>query len=420
MSDQIEEQIPQEEQIETIRLRDCLFYLFGCSKSIRKLARAPRLKTIGLGAIFVLIAGICREYDQESIIYGFGLFIAPFFVSFAICCILRLFLLPHYRSKLNPNGLGSFWTLLALFWLTAPCAWIYAIPVEEFCDPIMALKINMFILAVVVVWRVVLFNRIMKVLTGVTTIWAVLAVAAPIVVVVTVLASLSIVGIMGGGNRTEEQQLLMDVNGAATVVAFYGAIPLWIIYIGHAIWLKKSTCFEGTVKATVSPVIKVVCPIILLAAIGIMIPAQMRLGRLYEFKDLVNANKHSEALAYANQFEDWQFPATQRMYPPRQYYGFEDAARLFTGLKGTEKDWLKRDVEKWLTRGLGRRYYNRDDVAKLLDSCPVTDYHRGVLEQHRLAIKEDLGREEFSGTDAIDRWLKELDITLEDEPGETE
>ena len=121
-----------EEVPEKIYFKDCLLFLIGDEKAIRKLARWD--KSILFGGFFVLIAGICREYDQEYFPLNGAIYFFPFVASFFMCLFLRVICQVYYSKKKNPAGLGSFKTFLALFWLTAPCAWLYAIPVEKFFD----------------------------------------------------------------------------------------------------------------------------------------------------------------------------------------------------------------------------------------------------------------------------------------------
>ena len=50
--------------------------------------------------------------------------------------------------------------------MTAPLAWIYAIPVERFLGAYEATQANLWMLGIVSVWRIVLMIRVVSVLFG--------------------------------------------------------------------------------------------------------------------------------------------------------------------------------------------------------------------------------------------------------------
>lgn len=84
--------------------------------------------------------------------------------SFVLWCLL-------WVATLMADGKRApFWknyrAFLGLFWLTAPLAWLYAIPVERFLDPVAAVKANYALLGIVAAWRVLLMIRVAQVFTG--------------------------------------------------------------------------------------------------------------------------------------------------------------------------------------------------------------------------------------------------------------
>jgi len=398
------------EMSEELRSRDCLFYLFGSRCAIQKLVRCRQ--AFWLGALFVLLAGVCREYDQEYLGDNPIPYLLPFVVSVILCAVIRVLAVPYFRESLNPNGLGSFRTFLTLFWLTAPCAWILAIPVEEMLDPVAALKVNLALLAVVSIWRVWLFDRVIKVLTGTHIVWPVLALGMPVFVVASVLSQLSLVGIMTGGSRTEEQAILLAVSRFVGVSALYLTVPAWVLYAVFWRRAKPYASFESARDVTYSWGIKTVCPVLLVGAMAMAVPAQVRLRRLVHFQELVADGRPGEAVAYANQFAERQFPVTRRIYPPRTYWGLDDAMAIFSQIEGDEKDWLKRDVETWLSRALAPGSYGGMTVD-MLQACPVSPYHISVLEPHKEEIERHLER--FENRESIKAWIDALGLRKGDE-----
>ncbi|MEI4896505.1 hypothetical protein Q8G71_35005, partial [Klebsiella pneumoniae] len=57
-------------------------------------------------------------------------------------------------------------SFLTLLWLTAPLAWLYAIPYVRFLSPGAATSANLWTLACVAAWRVVLMMRVDSAVTG--------------------------------------------------------------------------------------------------------------------------------------------------------------------------------------------------------------------------------------------------------------
>ena len=174
--------------MESVSIKDYFLYLFGNEQAIKKLAFSHN--SLYLGAFFVLIAGIAREYDQENLLEVPGIFLIPFPASIVMCFLLNLFSWAYFRKSINPNGLGHFRIFLAVFLLTAPCAWVYAIPVESLFDSLTALKINLWLLFIVALWRVLLFTRVIKVLTGVNIILAIITLACPVIFISTFFSQL--------------------------------------------------------------------------------------------------------------------------------------------------------------------------------------------------------------------------------------
>jgi len=82
--------------------------------------------------------------------------------SFLYAILIRGFARRHF-SKERRNE-RQWITFMALFWMTAPVAWLYAIPVERFLDPYRAAQGNIALLAIVSLWRVLLMSRVLSVL----------------------------------------------------------------------------------------------------------------------------------------------------------------------------------------------------------------------------------------------------------------
>ena len=136
-----------------MRLSTLFRFLVGHRDAILELA-ASRW-TILIGAIFVVSAGFAREYDGEDLIHEPWHALRPLGASLASGT--TLFLLVHgavmlcsRKADAKPPGIGrSYVIFLGLFWMTAPMAWLYAIPYERFMSPVDAIGVNLWTLALV-------------------------------------------------------------------------------------------------------------------------------------------------------------------------------------------------------------------------------------------------------------------------------
>ena len=122
-------------------------YFLGSRQAILELAASPW--TLLVGAIFVLSAGLAREYDGEDLINEPWHALRPLGASLASCT--TLFLVVHLATLLKlgkgegkpPSFFKTWRTFLGLFWLTAPMAWLYAVPYERFMTPVDAIAVNL-------------------------------------------------------------------------------------------------------------------------------------------------------------------------------------------------------------------------------------------------------------------------------------
>ena len=110
---------------------------------------------------------------------------------FVVFVNFRLLALRHAAGDADGKK-PAYWSkwgfFMGLFWMTAPVAWLYALPVERFCDAMTAAKVNLILLAVVSLWRVLLIARVVQCLTGAryfaVLLWVLFAAAVEILVVI--------------------------------------------------------------------------------------------------------------------------------------------------------------------------------------------------------------------------------------------
>jgi len=144
-------------------IKTLLKYLCGNRQAIFEVAGQPKLLWVGL--LFVLSAGFAREYDQEDLWYEPWYLLIPLGASLVSSFVLYLFILPFWKPALpNVDYSLTYRSFLKLYWMTAPLAWLYAIPVERFLSSYDAVATNLWLLAIVAIWRVLLITRAIAVL----------------------------------------------------------------------------------------------------------------------------------------------------------------------------------------------------------------------------------------------------------------
>src|SRR5204862_7253608 len=109
--------------------------MFGAASAIREVA--SNRAALWTGIVLVLLTGIARNYDQSYFLKTPMWLIGPLAFSFFSGTFLYGILVRGLARRHFPEGhqKGGQWvTFMAAFWMTAPIAWLYAIPVERFLN----------------------------------------------------------------------------------------------------------------------------------------------------------------------------------------------------------------------------------------------------------------------------------------------
>ncbi len=212
-----------------MRFRDPLLFLLGVRSSIERVLRCPH--AIWLALVLVGTAAMAREYDAVSWLHQPQDLLAPFAASLAFGSIIYLFVIGGVSSlgRKTPSAWRDYRLFMTGYWMTAPLAWLYAIPIETMADEITAVKFNLTLLSIVSIWRVLLFSRVVAIQFAVPFLAILSWVLIPCMMIafVALLAeTLSMVSIMGGLRLTQAQQILVDYQGVVAGVCFYGVIPM--------------------------------------------------------------------------------------------------------------------------------------------------------------------------------------------------
>lgn len=202
--------------------------LLGERRAILALASAPAAFPAGL--FFALSAGFAREYDGEYLVRE------PWHVpipALASALAATLFWLAFFRPW--RGGAPSWRSFVGLFWMSAPLAWLYAIPYERFAEPLAAFHANLWTLALVSVYRVAWMTRVLSVLRRVPplpTFFGVLLIADLAVMGFAWLAPKSVLIIMGGVRGSELEAAIGDTNLGLFV---FSSLALPVLLIAAAV-----------------------------------------------------------------------------------------------------------------------------------------------------------------------------------------
>jgi hypothetical protein len=210
------------------------YLILGDRQAIRTIARSRH--ALAVGALFVLSAGLAREYDGEDLLHEPWHLLLPFAASVAASAVLYVASVGHPCRK--GNGFRGYFSFLALFWMTAPLAWLYAVPYERFLSARQATAANLLTLAVVAAWRVALMARVLQVGMGYARQEAAvkalfvangLLLLALGVKVLGVVHAADILSSMGGVRQPEEETVVGTVTFFLFPLSVFACIALGVL-----------------------------------------------------------------------------------------------------------------------------------------------------------------------------------------------
>jgi hypothetical protein len=324
-------------------------YLFGQGKAIQAVAESRQAIWTGIG--LVLLTAIARNYDQTFIgekpfLWLFGsLLFSVVSGTWLYAVVYGWFV---RRSAGDANGKPEFWgrwrTFMALFWMTAPVAWLYAIPVERFFDSLTAAKANLALLGIVSLWRVLLMTRVIQYLTGArwyaVLLWVLFAAAIEILVVFFfggAFAKALMEG-MGGMRNSPEEHLILNALGAVLMGAFWGAPAVLIA----ALLLGRSGSVQDLPipsKANSSFGWLMIFAVLWLA---VAVQPQRELIRTVHVEKLIAAKNYRAALDYMTARQPTDF-APARVLAPNAFEReiFTDLPACFGVVQADDPAWVQ-------------------------------------------------------------------------------
>lgn len=194
---------------------------------------------LAFGLACTWLAGIGRYWDNPRADWWQYLGLGSLAYVFALALLLWLLLYPF--RPLN----WRYRNLLVFISLTAPPAWLYAIPVERFASMQAAASANAWFLALVAAWRVALLVRFLHRVAGLRPLELVVATALPLTLIVVALALLNLEHVVFNimaGIRPEDHSVndlayqVVFVLAALSFYAFPFVLLGWVILAGAAWW----------------------------------------------------------------------------------------------------------------------------------------------------------------------------------------
>jgi hypothetical protein len=321
-------------------------YLVGNRRAILEIA-ADR-SALGVAALLVLSAALARNYDGVSLLDEPWRLAGPFVASLAISIPLFLTIYIFARSKgMDGPVIGrAYLSFLALYWMTAPMAWLYGIPYERFRSRVGAVDANLLTLALVSAWRVTLMTRAVSVIFDLR-----LRAALPIVMLVAEIAALTaiysvplpVINVMGG---VPEQQ---DMAFAALLVSglCLATLPIWVVLAGIAAHSSRNMP-DWRVPATSDGPGKgkgaLACAALAVVAWAALLPftqPEQRLARQVE--QVYRTSGPAAALALISAHNRADFPPDWQP-PPTKFSGYSPTPEILDTLEALadqpHPDWL--------------------------------------------------------------------------------
>jgi hypothetical protein len=321
------ERVNVDVECERLTVATWLRFMIGQRDAIQVVAKSRDALWVGL--VFVLSAGLAREFDGEYLLREPWYALLPLGASLATSLVLYAII---YLAARRSQGTKLRWwagyrTFLTFYWMTAPLAWLYALPVERFMTPGQATQANLSLLAIVSIWRVLLITRAISVWLD-AGYWRALIIVLFFSNTVLLIANFAtptpIWDVMGGVRLPERESIVL---GAKLAIGFFGTMSWLILAIAAAFAVfGRHSWFVGVLPKPVEAVAgkSLWAFAILLIVVGaILLPlAQPEQARRWQAEHLLKTGQLDEVVQFMSNTPRGEFPP-QWDPPPRTGYGYQ-------------------------------------------------------------------------------------------------
>ena len=243
-----EERLAEEARPQAVTPLTLIGFLMGRRSAILDVAAGPH--ALMLGGVLVLSAGFAREYDGEDLLHEPWHLLIPHGASLLTAFLLYILvrLTGIGKTQQPPAFFRGFPMFLRLYWMTAPLAWLYAIPFERWMSPGDATLWNLRLLGIVSVWRVVVMIRVIGVVYGAGPLWRVIATVLlfgdAVMLIAIRFVPVPVLNLMGGVRMTESERLLQGTTLLLQIVGFPSLLILLIMTLAPTATSWTPTTFS--------------------------------------------------------------------------------------------------------------------------------------------------------------------------------
>ena len=360
-------------------IRTVARYLIGNRQAIVELGANPW--SVVLGFLFVLSAGFAREYDAADLFEEPWHLLTPLGAS--LVSSLILFLISSVkRSKPTGSYFRAYLSFLGLFWLTAPLAWLYAIPYERFLTPVEAMQANLATLGLVSIWRVALMMRVLVVHMNylpVAAFFVVMVFADSVALLALNFVPVPILNVMGGIQTPGPDQVL---QGTACAICQLGScsLPIWIIGALSTLPIARPVRSPISDPAPSAPSFSLwALALVSLAIWAVILPVTQPEQQLrHQVETHFKEGQVGLALAEMSAHVPEDFPPNWDPPPPPHYkWEGQESPQLFEVFEEMSKTspapWVRDVYVKKLHEWLWSGYFDPDNqlrMMKLLKTLP--------------------------------------------------
>lgn len=325
-------------------------YLFGQSDAILKTAGSRAALWTGIS--LVLLTAFARSCDQtyffeNPFLWLFG----PLLFSLVSGSWLYAVVYAGFARRemsapgdAKPPVDGGWISFMALFWMTAPIAWLYAIPVERFMDSLSAARANVALLSLVSVWRVLLMVRVLQVTTKApfmhALVWVLFAASIEVLVVFFFGGAFAraIMAGMGGMRNSPEENVMIGAMNTAFVGALWIASASFVLSLA---WRPKQLLVPLPQAAKG----RVCWPPLVIAACfwaAIAIVPQRELANTVKVERLLANGQPREALDILAGLQPRDF-APARTLPPKPFERslFKELPDCLAAIRSSDPEWVR-------------------------------------------------------------------------------
>jgi hypothetical protein len=294
-------------------------FLFGSRRAIETILVARGVFPLAL--LLTISAGFAREYDGEYLVAEPWYVLVPLVVALAMGTVLWLVLMAASRYFLPPDAAPGrvYAGFLTCYLLTAPMAWLYAVPYERWLSELDATRWNLWTLSAVSAWRVLLITRVAAILFR-RSFWAMLApvlLFASSAVVIALAASIRLPEFMAGVRMSDVEELVLKMTGSWFTLALL-SWPVWAIGTTVAAMAKPEQLAPAAdvsrdAKPAAAWIVAVIASVLVW---GPLLPGpQSEQGLRYQVESRFARHEIAAALRQMSSHEQAEFPPHWRPPP---------------------------------------------------------------------------------------------------------